>query len=291
MKSIAFGEILYDIILGKPHLGGAPLNFAVHLAKAGGESHIISNVGNDDLGQNALEEIRKQGVGTRFIGTDDNLNTGTVEVQLDKGQPEYIIDKNVAYDNITFNLVPENFDETHIFYFGTLSQRAEHSRETLYKILDFTHFEFVFYDVNLRKDCFNKETIHRSFGYANIIKLNRSEVNTVGALIFGEKLNLEGFLERCKTTYKPKIIIITDGANGCYIFEDGKTNHVPGTNITVKDTIGAGDSFSAAFMYKYFRTRDALISAATANRVGAFVASQQGAIPEYSPMIQEQLQQ
>jgi fructokinase len=289
MKSIAFGEILYDVIEDNPYLGGAPLNFAIHLAKAGGESHIISKVGNDDLGRNALEEIKKQGVGTRYIGTDESLKTGTVEVVLDEGQPDYLIHEDVAFDNITVDQVPENFDETHIFYFGTLVQRSEQSRETLYKILDFTLFEFVFYDVNLRKDCYSKETIHRSFGYANIIKLNRNEVSTIGTLLFGEELNLEGFLEKCKSTYSPKIIIVTDGANGCYIFEEGKINHVPGTNITVKDTIGAGDSFSAAFMYKYFRTRDALISAATANKVGAFVASQQGAIPEYSPTIQQQL--
>ena len=114
-------------------------------------------------------------------------------------------------------------------------------------------------------------------------------MDTLATLLFEKSSGLEDFVENCKKVYNPRIIIITDGAKGCYIFEDGKLNHVPGTAVTVKDAIGAGDSFSAGFMYTYFRTRDALISAATANQIGAFVASQEGAIPEYSVQIEQML--
>jgi fructokinase len=285
MKSVAFGEVLWDIIEGKPHLGGAPLNFAAHLSKAGAESHIISKIGNDELGTAALQQIQLLGVHTGLISVDSQHETGTVDVFLKNGQPDYKINTDVAYDYIEEAEELATFPEVHLFYFGTLIQRNEMSRKALYRILDFNKFEFTFYDVNLRKDCYDKEVIHRSLQYANIIKLNKGEVKTIGELLFKKNMSSDEFLKETDRQYKPKIVIITDGGNGCFIHQNGFTTHVPGVEADVKDAIGAGDSFSAAFMYKYFRTRDALVSARVANVVGAFVASNHGAIPVYSEQV------
>jgi len=282
MKSVAFGEVLWDIIDGEPHLGGAPLNFAAHLAKASAESHIISKVGNDDLGSAAVRQIQLLGVHTGFIEVDPDHKTGTVDVFLEDGQPDYNINPSVAYDYIVEDTLPISFSEVNLFYFGTLIQRHEVSRKALYKILDFNSFEFIFYDVNLRKDCYTKDSIHRSLQYANIVKVNKGEVDIINEILFQATGGMEDFLRRCVSDYETALIIVTDGGNGCYIHQNGHTTHVPGVKADVKDAIGAGDSFSAAFMYKFFRTRDVFISARVANVVGAYVASRQGAIPVYS---------
>lgn len=281
MKALVFGEILWDIIDDVPHLGGAPLNFAAHLVKSGAESHIISALGNDELGQRALDQVGQTGVQTKSIQSNEHP-TGTVDVFLDNGQPDYLIHTDVAYDHIISTDQSYKGTGIDLFYFGTLIQRSEQSRDTLYKLLDFNIFEFVFYDVNLRKDCFNKANIERSLRYANIIKLNKEEVEAIGELVFGELMDMETFLQALSKKYNPKIVIVTDGGNGCFIYENKALKHVHGLSVTVKDAVGAGDAFSAAFMAKYFKCRDALLSATVANKVGAYVASNQGAIPEYS---------
>lgn len=282
MKSIAYGEILWDIINDIPHLGGAPLNFAAHLSKSGAESFIISKVGNDKLGKTAVEKVGEQGVSIDFISEDSHYPTGTVDVFLVDGQPDYLIHENVAFDNIESESRMDSLDGYDLFYFGTLIQRTATSRETLYSILETNTFEYIFYDVNLRKNCFSEENIRRSLQYANIVKLNGDELEVISEMMYEEKKVMNDFLEIYSNDYNIKTTIVTDGANGCYVYENNALNHVEGVEVEVKDAIGAGDSFSAAFMYRYFKTRDAYHSAEIANRVGAYVASQQGAIPEYS---------
>lgn len=280
MKAIAFGEILWDIIDGKPHLGGAPLNFAAHLAKSGVESHMVSAVGNDDLGTKALKRVRELGVGATHVNQLRNYPTGTVDVFLEDGQPDYLIHENVAFDHIKIS--EKKLPDVDLFYFGTLIQRASLSRSTLYSLLANNHFEYVFYDVNLRKNCYTAENIMKSLEFANIVKLNLDEVEEIGRLVWGGVKGLEAFLTRLDAEYAPKIVIVTDGGNGCYIYELNELKHVAGIEVEVQDAVGAGDSFSAAFMAKYFKSKDALLSATVANKVGAFVASSKGAIPEYS---------
>ena len=286
MKVLAFGEILFDVIEGEPFLGGAPLNFAVHLARFGVDSYILSKVGKDELGDQAVRQTEKLGVKTAFIQKDAERPTGTVEVELNQGQPDYTILENVAYDFIK----PIDKEEVgqldfDILYYGTLAQRNDESRSTLAKLIAEKKFEHVFYDVNLRKGFYSKEILHGSLRRCTILKLNDEEVIVLGEMFFQQMLSMENFAFRVAEAFGIKIILITAGADGCLVYNDGELSYVKGYPAKVVDTVGAGDSFSAAFLYRFFVNGDPVRAADIANQLGAFVASSRGPIPDYSPEI------
>lgn len=293
MKALAFGEVLWDIIDGTPHLGGAPLNFAAHIAQCGAQSYIVSRVGDDNLGKSAIERIKENKVKTDFIQIDPTHETGTVKVTLTEGQPDYIIKEKVAYDFIEFNdqlksISNIKFD---LFYFGSLAQRHQVSASSLYSLLSANDFPDVFLDVNLRKDGFNGTILSRSLEHASILKLNTSELPVISQLVFEDSLSHENFCKRITEKYSIRIIIITAADKGCYIFTNQHLSHMSGVHVEVADAVGAGDAFSAAFMYQYAKTKNAMKAATVANKIGAFVASKNGALPPYPEEIRKMLKE
>ncbi|AHM62988.1 PfkB domain-containing protein [Flammeovirgaceae bacterium 311] len=291
MKVLSFGEILFDIIEGEPYLGGAPLNFAGHLAQFGVKSYILSAVGHDALGTEALRQIVELGVNTEFIQIKENYSTGTVPVVFQNGQPHYTIVEEVAYDFIEIQgvdtaLATTGFD---VLYFGTLAQRSEASRNTLKQLLANKSYTQIFYDINLRRNSYTKEIITESLQHCSMLKLNDEEVEILSRMFFQELLRMEDFCTRISLEYNLEVIVITAGAKGCYIFEGHELYFVNGYPAKVVDTVGAGDSFSAAFVYHYLKNGDALVAADIANRLGAFVASSRGPLPVYTAEIRKVL--
>ncbi len=285
MKVLVFGEVLWDLIDGKPWLGGAPFNFAAHFVRCGGEATLISAVGDDNLGWRALSEARHHGVESKFVTMHAQKPTGTVDVFLNKGEPDYHIIEDVAFDAIAVDqlLFQEKFDA---LYFGTLARRQALSHDAFRQIADRMQFEDLFYDVNLRKNCWTPKLLHESLSLCTILKLNRQEVITVSKSIFLEDLPPEKFCQAINRRYEQiKTIVITDGSNGCMVYWQGRYDQIPGHAVSVVDAIGAGDAFSAVFMSIFKRTGNPWFAAATANRIGAFVTSQRGAIPEYNEEI------
>ncbi|EMR01570.1 carbohydrate kinase family protein [Cesiribacter andamanensis] len=289
MRILAFGEILFDIIEGEPFLGGAPLNFAGHLARLGAESYIYSAVGNDPLGAQALAEIRQLGVDTRLVQVQEQYPTGTVPVRFTNGQPAYTILRDVAYDYIDYSAAEPLLQglQPDLLYFGTLAQRNSHSRSSLRQLLSGQQAPRVFYDINLRQDAYSPEIIRESLQLCSILKLNDEEARLLSELFFQKELALEAFARQLAQAYGLELIIITAGARGCYLLEGPDYYYVSGYPTKVVDTVGAGDAFSAAFVYQYLRHGDALVAADIANRLGAYVASCRGPLPEYSADIRE----
>lgn len=285
MRTLALGEILWDIIDGKAHIGGSPFNVAVHLAKMGAESHLVSSVGADHLGTSANEHARNFGVHTGFITTLQDKPTGTVLVELKDGQPTYDIVEGVAWDQITLDegqiadLLATNWD---YLIFASLAQRTEANRLLYRRILDKINATDIFFDVNLRQSYFDKEIVESSLNYTTILKLNDEEVSTISNLIYGKSLDFKAFAERTSETYNAHTICITRGADGVLVYSKGHFYDIPGVKVTVADTVGAGDSFSAAFLYTFKRTGDAALAAERGCQLGAFVASQNGAVPDYT---------
>lgn len=281
MKALAFGEILWDIIEGEHHLGGAPFNFAAHVVKCGGQASVISAVGNDDLGRTALARARELGVDVSWVALLARP-TGTVDVFLEDGQPDYTIHEEVAFDYIPLQdaerIKSGDFD---VFYFGTLAQRNTESRVALDSILKDNRFDYVFYDINLRKDFHSREIIGQSLRHANILKINDQEAAVVSDMFYGAVLPLDEFCKQLSIDYGLLFIIVTAAEKGCYIYFEGSTHHVPARQVTVADAVGAGDSFSAAFVTMLKKSGVVLQAAQVANQVGGFVASSRGAIPEY----------
>lgn len=283
MKVLAFGEILWDIIEGKEHLGGAPFNFAAHAAKCGHKSFILSRLGRDERGLLAFDQAKTFGVDVSLIQWDEQYPTGIVDVQLANGQPDYVIRPHAAYDYVSADDILDQLEKNvfDVFYFGSLSQRNVASAQALHTILSKNRFKHVFYDVNLRKAGYSDEIIRKSLAACTILKLNHDEVNVISKILAGHQLTHEVFCKYVKSQYpNVRTIVITAAENGCFVFES-TLQYLPGTPVTVKDAVGSGDAFSAAFMHIYAASGRAVTAAKVANHVGAFVATQAGAIPQY----------
>ncbi len=287
MRVLVYGEILWDLINGQKFLGGAPLNFAAHAVQCGLQSSIVSCLGKDNLGDEALSLANEMGVETHLVQSTANKNTGAVVVILTNGQPDYNINTDVAFDFIKLEPIKREEQRGYsAFYFGTLIQRNIESRTTLYYILDHFQFDHIFYDVNLRKNCYSKEVIEKSLGYCTMLKLNDKEVLVLSKMLYNKKLGFKLFVNEIIKNY-PQIdlVIMTGGKDGCVVYHSQKTLTVKGLPVKVKDTVGAGDSFSAAFLTTYLKTNNILKAGKVANLVGGFVASSNGATPIYPEKI------
>lgn len=289
MRVLAFGEILWDIINGEEHLGGAPFNFAAHVARCGeNESYIISKLGDDFRGMKAYNRCKDYGVNNSLIQWDENHPTGIVEVVLHEGQPEYAIIDEVAYDFIQVDdklraLDRKNFD---VFYFGSLVQRNRTSASTLEYILSEFSFSHVFYDVNLRKGGYSASIVQKSLSLCTIFKLNSDELPLISSLLFDDDFGTEDFCRAVQSRYAQiATIVITASERGCYVFNRLKLDYIEGKKVKVNDAVGAGDAFSAAFMHVTSNGCSAHAAAVIANQLGAYVTTQRGAIPNYSAEI------
>lgn len=289
MDVVAFGEILWDVIDGVPHIGGAPFNFAAHAARCGMKSAIVSAVGNDELGRRALAEGERLGVDVSMVGVHPSLPTGTVNVTLADGIPSYEIVRPVAWDEIAGDAAARGHaalpcndgragsplpavDVLRAFYFGTLAQRSPVSAATLGRLLQSCDKSLVLFDVNLRQDYWSAELVERGLAHSDILKVNDDEMRTLG---FAPE-SLFARFPRLKT------VVETRGAAGCRVTSrDGGTFDSPAiADGPVVDTVGAGDSFSAAFLAAVLRGESLAAAAEAGNRLAGKVAARAGAIPE-----------
>lgn len=284
MKLLSFGEIIWDIFDNSAYIGGAPLNFAAHAALQGADAWIISCVGNDRLGQKAIDEIKKSGVKTDYVSVCDKP-TGQCIVTLDEyAMPSYNLISDAAYDYITINpaLIDEKFD---ILSFGTLSLRKKHNITTLNKLISQENYSEIFTDLNIRNPFYSGESILFCLRNATIVKISDEELPIVTDIILGERLLPEAaVLAIAKKFSNLKIIIITKGENGSLAY-DCREKRIYFCNAVMTEvisTVGAGDSFGATFLTQYFKTNDLNYSLNIASKVSAFVVSAKEAVPHYN---------
>lgn len=293
MKTLSFGEILWDVIGDKKYIGGAPFNIAAHLAKMGAESAILSALGDDELGHEALSIAKKLNVNTVCIAVESEHPTGIVDVKItDDGMPSYTIYENTAWDNIPSTpailsmLKKSKWD---VLCFGTLAQRTGQNRETLCRILDEVGFRHIFYDVNLRQRYYDKSWIEKSLNASSIAKFNDEEASVLSDYLFNSKMSERDFSIRVSEKFDVETICITRGGNGCAVFHRNEFREFKGVKVKVADTVGAGDSFSAGFLFALMSGRHPFEAANFAGEIGAYVASRNGAIPEYSAEINQEI--
>lgn len=294
MNVLCFGEILWDIINGEAHIGGAPFNLAAHLARMNADSYIISAVGDDKLGREALKKASALNLRTPFVKLSPEHPTGTVDVELaGNGLPSYVIHENTAWDNIIIDkteLEKLRNIAWDVFCFGTLAQRSVTNREALFNLLSELNAKNVFYDVNLRHGCERKELIEPSLSVCSIVKLNDEELVVLSRMLFSSEFSGRDFAEKLSEAYDLDIVIITRGADGAAAFSRGEFIEIPGVSVKVADTVGAGDSFSAGFLLARLNGASLAESLDLAGAVGAFVASQNGAVPIYSEDLARRLE-
>ena len=278
---IGMGEVLWDILPDGKKLGGAPCNFAYHVNQFGIPSCAISAIGDDALGKEIIKNLDEKGV--KYHIDTVPYPTGTVIVELDTdGVPQYEIKENVAWDNIPYTDALESLAKrTRAFCFGSLAQRNVVSRDTINRFLDAIPAEneaLIVFDVNLRQGFYTKEILCSSMEKCNILKINDEELVTVSRLFGYPGIDLQDKCWILLGKYNLKMLILTCGINGSYVFTPGNVSFLPTPKVEVADTVGAGDSFTAAYMASILRgdtVRDAHIKAV---EVSAFVCTQNGAM-------------
>lgn len=276
------GEALWDVLPEGKKLGGAPANFAYHMSQFGLESRVVSAVGQDKLGAEILENFRQK----QLYGLIETVPypTGTVQVELDaEGVPCYDIKEGVAWDNIPYTQALEGLaSQTRAVCFGSLAQRSIVSRQTIHRFLDAMPNDadtLRIFDINLRQGFYTKEILCDSFRRCNILKINDEELVTVSRMFGYPGIDLQDKCWILLAKYNLKMLILTCGVNGSYVFTPGHVSFVETPKVQVADTVGAGDSFTAAFVAATLKGLPVAEAHRLAVDTSAYVCTQQGAMP------------
>lgn len=285
MKVLSFGEVLWDVYPDEKFIGGAPLNFAAHLARHGEDVYMLSALGHDDLGEAAQAQLKAWGIHTDYVAVLDSKRTGRCLVTLDDNfVPTYDLLQDTAYDRIPCDRVPDAFD---VLYFGTLALRSDYNFDSVKKLLETSHFKEVFVDVNIRPPFYSPETVRFAVENATVLKISQEEQETAAQLLgIPQTADWRAFAGALADTYKNlKYIVITLGAQGAYALgcADRKEYSCAGAKVQAVSTVGAGDSFCAAFLHEYLGGSGICGCLEYAAKVAGFVVSRQAAVPEYDP--------
>jgi fructokinase len=293
---IGLGELLWDLLPKGKQLGGAPANFAYIAALLGDRSAVASRVGDDRLGQEALWQLKSHGLDITHVQRDAYHPTGTVKVELDaKGRAEYRFMENVAWDFMEFS---EDWislaRSTHAVCFGSLAQRSPASRATIKSFLcAMPPFAIGIFDVNLREPHFSDEVLRDSARFAKVLKLNHQEYPYFLDLMRcplknAERSDVAGARWLCKE-FGVQLVCVTRGPHGSLLVTSSSEDEHPGFRVKIGDTVGAGDAFTATMVHHALRGSPLAVTNAAANRMGAWVASQEGAMPPPDPEILKQV--
>ena len=284
MKSksiICFGETLWDVFSNEKKPGGAPMNVAVHLKRFGYHPKLISRVGKDLLGEALIGFLNEKQIDTDAIQTDSKYPTGVVNVLIaDNGDAKYDIVYPSAWDFIDFpEALVQPGDEEKILVFGSLASRNDHSQNTLFRLLQ--SVDVALFDVNFREPYYSKNLIELLLFKSDIVKLNEHELRIIGIWLGMSHENTESICRKLAENYTLAHIILTLGGDGAMVLKDGVFYHQKGYKVDVKDTVGSGDSFLAAYMANFLNGASVEKCLQMACATGAFVASNIGAVPEY----------
>ena len=277
---VGLGEILFDVFPTGSKLGGAPANFAYHAGQHGLHSVAVSAVGNDALGEEALRQLDEKKL--RYVLPKVDYPTGTVQVTLDdEGVPTYEIKQGVAWDNIPFtDDIKEIAVNTCAVCWGSLAQRNEVSRKTIYEFLDHTPESCLkIFDINLRQSFYTKEVICESLKRCNVLKINDEELVTIGRLFGYSGLDIENKCWLILGKYNLDMLVLTCGVNGSYVFTPGFKSFQETPKVKVADTVGAGDSFTGTFCASILKGKSVVEAHKLAVEVSAYVCTQNGAMP------------
>lgn len=278
---LSFGEILWDIFDGKKQLGGAPLNFAAHFAKLGGNADMISAVGNDPLGDEAIAAVKSHGVGVDCVARVD-LPTGHCNVTLVDGSPRYDLVCPVAYDAIPLCDTNRTYDA---LYYGTLACRSKESLQTLDRLLKIKDIKEHFFDVNIRQNYYTPELLDHLAGYATILKVSREEISVFGN---GEPIATANMLlDKYANLSAVALTLDKDGA--AFIRRGQNPVYSQKPTGKVVSTVGGGDSFSACLLHGLMSGKDDAAAVKRAVTLSDYVVTQLGAIPDYSDELLERL--
>lgn len=285
MKLLSFGEVLWDVYPEDRFIGGAPLNFAAHCAKHGLDAYMLSAVGDDELGRQTLLRLKAFGLHTDFVSILPHKQTGKCLVTLDENSvPSYNLLSDVAWDEIPCDTAGQAFD---VLYFGTLALRSQANLANLNALIAANDFRHIFVDVNIRPPFYSRASICFALEHATIVKISDEELPTVATALemtVGDdhEKNAKALAEKFPNL---QLILITLGKEGSCAYDVASDTfyHQGPVEANVVSTVGAGDSFGAAFLARYWEGQPIECCLEHATRVAAFVVSRFDAIPDYDP--------
>lgn len=275
---IGIGEILWDMLPQGKVLGGAPANFAYHTTQLGAEGTAVSAIGDDDLGREITKIIKEKNVVNGLYIA--NEPTGTVGVELNNGIPNYTIYENVAWDNIVLtDVAKEKLAKADAICYGSLAQRNKISYKAIWEALEMVPDSCIkVFDINLRQHFYSKEIIEKSLELADVFKINEEEI-----MIFLTMFGIEGReYEACTQIvdkYNLQLLTLTKGSEGSLLISKNEKSFIPTPKVEVVDTIGAGDSFTAAMVMGLLYKQPLAVLHQKAVDISAFVCTKNGATP------------
>ena len=279
---VGLGEVLWDVLPDGKKLGGAPANFAYHAGQFGLDTLAVSALGKDALAEETIAALDDRSL--KYLLPRVDYPTGTVQVTLTvDGIPTYEIKENVAWDNIPYTPeLAEIASNCRAVCFGSLAQRNVTSWATIRQFLDNTPTDCLkVFDINLRQQFYTKDVIEESLKRCNILKINDEELVIIKRMYGYDDLDMRGICEKILADYQLKMLVLTCGTNGSYVFAPGLTSFQETPKVKVADTVGAGDSFTGSFCAAILNGKSLEDAHRKAVAVSAFVCTQNGAMPKY----------
>ena len=288
-RVVGVGEVLWDLLLTGAQLGGAPGNFAYHAHALGAEARVITRVGKDDYGREIIRRFQEMGLPDAAVQVDETAPTGTAKVELSGvGLAHFTIQENVAWDCLA--LTEEALAAARAadaICFGSLAQRSEPSRTTIQQLVATAPAGALrVFDINLRQQFYSRGVIEGSLRLANVLKLNDDELPILAEMfnLMGSTENqscgeIERQIERLAQAFSLQVVALTRGANGSLLWQGRRWSDCPSRPVKVVDTVGAGDSFTAALVLGLLGRKDLDEINTIANDVARFVCSWAGATP------------
>jgi fructokinase len=280
-KIVGIGEVLWDLLPAGPQLGGAPANFSYHAHALGAQACVVTRVGDDHLGRDILRRFEDQGIADGTLQVDDAAPTGTVTVELsDKGIPNYVIHNDVAWDHLAVTpSALKAIREADAICFGSLAQRGEISRTAIQRLVAAAPADALrVFDINLRQNYFSIEIIEQSLRLANVLKLNDAELPII-ANLFSLAGSAQQQIEQLAKQFSLRLVALTRGPAGSLLFKAGQWSDCPSVPIRIVDTVGAGDSFTAALVLGLLQKMELDEINALADEVARYVCCSTGATP------------
>jgi fructokinase len=296
---VGIGEVLWDLLLTGTQLGGAPANFAYHAHALGAHTQVITSIGNDDRGHEIIRRFHEMGLPDAGVQVDNTAPTGTATVDLSgNGLAHFTVQQNVAWDAIaTTDHALAIARSVNAICFGSLAQRCEPSRNTIQQLVAAVPADALrVFDINLRQKFYSREVIEQSLHLANVLKLNDDELPTLAGM-FNLTGSTEDQIERLARTFDLKLIALTRGERGSLLYQrqepqreletqqqnSARWSDCQSRPVKVVDTVGAGDSFTAALVLGLLHKMDLDEINTIANEVARYVCSQPGATPILPP--------
>jgi fructokinase len=279
---VGVGELLWDVYADGKRLGGTPCNFAYHAAALGDDVGLATRVGNDALGREALERLRRASVSTEHVQVDSQAPTATTHIQLnDAGEPRFTIPPRVAWDHLEWTAAWDSLARrADVVCYGSLALRSQRSRETVLRFLRAMRPDALrVFDVNVRHARFSPELLAELLDLADLVKLNERDAGRLAEVVGLPGHSLLTLMQRLRARHDLTIVTVTRGSRGSVLVAEGEPVEHGGYTVDVVDTTGAGDAFTAAFSHFYRQGASLATAADAANRLAAWVTTQRGATP------------